>query len=57
MLLAELMVRHTRRHMPTRRVALGDRVLPTGHPGYGSILLACVAATTIEGLDEAERAA
>ena len=52
MLLAELTVRHTRRHMPTRRVALGDRVLPTGHPGYGSILLACVAATTIEGLDE-----
>jgi hypothetical protein len=52
MLLAELTVRHTRRHMPTRRVALGDRVLPTGHPGYGSILLACVAATTVAGLDE-----
>ena len=52
MLLAELTVRHTRRHMPTRRVALGDRVLPTGHPGYGPILLACVAATTIDGLDE-----
>ena len=52
MLLAELTVRHTRRHMPTRRVALGDRVLPTGHPGYGPILLACVAATTVDGLDE-----
>ena len=52
MLLAELTVRHTRRHMPTRRVALGDRVLPTGHPGYGSILLACLAATTVAGLDE-----
>ena len=52
MLLAELTVRHTRRHMPTRRVALGDRVLPTGHPGYGPILLACIAATTVEGLDE-----
>ena len=52
MLLAELTVRHTRRHMPTRRVALGDRVLPTGHPGYGPILLACIAATTIEGLDD-----
>ena len=52
MLLAELTVRHTRRHMPTRRVALGDRVLPTAHPGYGSLLLACVAATTIAGLDE-----
>ena len=29
MLLAELNVRHTRRHMPTRRVALGDTYLPT----------------------------
>jgi len=54
LLLAELTVRHTRRHMPTRRVALGDRVLPTGHPGYGPILLACVAATTVDGLDEAQ---
>src|SRR5688500_2264170 len=52
LLLAELTVRHTRRHMPTRRVALGDRVLPTGHPGYGSILLACIAATTVGGLDD-----
>jgi hypothetical protein len=52
MLLAEFTVRHTRRHMPTRRVALGDRLLPTAHPGYGPLLLACVAATTIAGLDE-----
>jgi hypothetical protein len=52
MLLAELTVRHTRRHMPTRRVALGDRLLPTAHPGYGPLLLACVAATAVEGLDE-----
>jgi hypothetical protein len=52
LLLAELTVRHTRRHMPTRRVALGDRVLPTGHPGYGPLLLACVAATTVDGLEE-----
>ena len=52
MLLAELNVRHTRRHMPTRRVALGQRLLPTAHPGYGPLLLACVAATTIAGLDE-----
>ena len=29
MLLAELNVRHTRRHMPTRRVALDDGYLPT----------------------------
>lgn len=52
MLLAELTVRHTRRHMPTRRVALGDRLLPTAHPGYGPLLLGCVAATTVDGLDE-----
>ena len=52
MLLAELHVRHTRRHMPTRRVALGQRVLPTEHPGYGPLLLACVVATNVEGLDE-----
>jgi hypothetical protein len=38
--------------MPTRRVALGDRVLPTGHPGYGPVLLACVVAAHVEGLDE-----
>jgi hypothetical protein len=52
MVLAELTVRHTRRHMPTRRVALGQRLLPTAHPGYGPLLLACVAATTVTGLDE-----
>lgn len=52
MLLAELNIRHTRRHMPTRRVALGDRVLPTGHPGYGPMLLACVVAANVDGLGE-----
>jgi len=52
MLLAELTVRHTRRHMPTRRVALGQRLLPTAHPGYGPLLLGCVVATTVDGLDE-----
>jgi hypothetical protein len=52
MLLAELTVRHTRRHMPTRRVALGDRLLPTAHPGYGPLLLGCVAASAAEGLDD-----
>jgi hypothetical protein len=54
MLLAELTVRHTRRHMPTRRVALGHRLLPTAHPGYGPLLLSCVAATTVAGLDEGQ---
>lgn len=57
MLLAELNVHHTRRHMPTRRVALGDRVLPTGHPGYGPILLAGIAAAHINGLDEEQEEA
>ena len=52
MLLAELNVRHTRRHMPTRRVALGDRVLPTAHPGYGPMLLAAIATASVPALDE-----
>lgn len=51
-LLAELNIRHTRRHMPTRRVALGDRVLPTGQPGYGPILLAAVVGANVHGADE-----
>jgi hypothetical protein len=52
MLLAELTVRHTRRHMPTRRVALGHRLLPTAHPGYGPLLLSCLTAMTVAGFDE-----
>ena len=32
MLLAELNIWHTRRHMPTRRVALGDAYLPMSGP-------------------------
>lgn len=56
-LLAELNVRHTRRHMPTRRVALGDRILPTGQPGYGPILLAAVAGAHVHGLDEEQEEA
>ena len=51
MILAELNVRHTRRHMPTRRVALGDHYLPTGGPGYGALLLGAVAADSAPGLD------
>ncbi|MGH9000115.1 MAG: hypothetical protein ACRDY7_12090, partial [Acidimicrobiia bacterium] len=57
MLLAELNIRHTRRHMPTRRVAIGDRVLPTGHPGYGAMLLACITAAHVAGLDEEQAGA
>ncbi len=33
MILAELTVRHTRRHMPTRRVAVGEPYLPTTRSG------------------------
>jgi hypothetical protein len=51
-LLAELDVRHTRRHMPTRRVALDGGYLPTGGPAFGALLLGAVAADNLDGLDE-----
>jgi hypothetical protein len=54
-ILAELNVRHTRRHMPTRRVALGDHYLPTSGPAYGAVLLGAVAADTVNGLDLEQR--
>ncbi len=45
MLLAELEVWHTRAAQPTRRVALGNIVLPTEPPpGFGGVLLAAVVA-------------
>jgi hypothetical protein len=52
MLLAELNVRHTRRHMPTRRVALDSVYLPTSGAAYGAVLLAAVVAEHKSGLDE-----
>src|SRR2546423_7781686 len=52
MLLAELNVRHTRRHMPTRRVALDGTYLPTSGPGYGAVLLGAVVAEHKVALDE-----
>jgi len=52
MLLAELNVRHTRRHMPTRRVALGDAYLPTSGPAYGAVLLGAVVGEFVTALDE-----
>ncbi len=55
MLLAELNVRHTRRHMPTRRVALGDLYLPTSGPAYGSTLLGAVVTEFAGQLDEEQR--
>ncbi|MGH8982276.1 MAG: J domain-containing protein [Acidimicrobiia bacterium] len=51
MILAELNVRHTRRHMPTRRVALGDHYLPTSGAGYGAVLLGAVVADSAPDLD------
>jgi hypothetical protein len=55
MLLAELNVRHTRRHMPTRRVALGDLYLPTSGPAYGATLLGAVTTEFVGDLDEEQR--
>ncbi len=55
MLLAELNVRHTRRHMPTRRVALDGAYLPTSGPAHGAALLSAVVATNLPALDEDQR--
>jgi hypothetical protein len=54
-LLAELTVRHTRRHMPTRRVALDGAYLPMTGPAHGAALLAAVVATNLPGIDEEQR--
>ena len=52
MLLAELEVWHSRPIAPTRRVALGRRVLPVQPPpGFGGLLLGGVVAAHIEDLD------
>jgi hypothetical protein len=55
LLLAELVVRHTRRHMPTRRVALETAYLPTSGPAHGAALLSAVVATHLVGVDEEQR--
>ncbi len=55
MLLAELIVRHTRRHMPTRRVALEGAYLPMSGSGHGATLLAAVVATHLPQIDEDTR--
>jgi DnaJ domain len=51
-LLAELNVRHTRRHMPTRRVAIDHGYLPTSGSAFGGVLLGAVVAEHAPGLDE-----
>ncbi|MGZ6931521.1 MAG: DnaJ domain-containing protein [Acidimicrobiia bacterium] len=55
MILAELTVHHTRRHMPTRRVALGDQYLPMTGSAHGAGLLAAVVAEHASALDEEQR--
>jgi hypothetical protein len=54
-LLAELNVRHTRKHMPTRRVALDGAYLPMSGPAHGAALLAAVVATNLPGVSEEQR--
>ncbi len=48
--LAELEVRHTRRHQPTRRVAIPYTRLPMDRGHYGAVLLGCVVTATVDGL-------
>lgn len=55
MVLAELNVRHTRRHQPTRRVALDPGYLPTNGSAYGAVLLGAVVSEFFDGLDEEQR--
>ncbi|MFZ4585978.1 MAG: J domain-containing protein [Acidimicrobiia bacterium] len=50
--LAELLIRHTRRHMPTRRVAVDGAYLPTTGSGAGLALLVAVVAEQVARLDE-----
>jgi hypothetical protein len=51
-LLAELNIRHTRRHMPTRRVAVDDGYLPTNGAAFGGVLIGAVVAEHVGGLDD-----
>jgi hypothetical protein len=51
-LLAELEIFHTRPAVPTRRISLGNLVLPTDPaPGFGGLLLGAVVARHIGGVD------
>ena len=52
MLLAELEIWHSRPIAPTRRVALGRRLLPVDPPpGFGGVLLGGIVAAHLEDLD------
>lgn len=54
MILAELLIRHTRKHMPTRRVALGDQYLPMTGAAHGAGLLAAVVAEHVGAFDDTQ---
>jgi len=55
MVMAELNVRHTRRHQPYRRVALDPGYLPTNGNAYGAVLLGAVVSEFFGGLDEEQQ--
>jgi hypothetical protein len=54
-LLAELIVCHTRRHMPTRRVAIDQAYLPTSGVGHGTTLAAALVAINLPLVPEEQR--
>src|SRR5688572_29816255 len=51
MLLAELDIRHTRRHLPTRRVALAHARLPMSPSPYGAVLVGAVVADNVGAIE------
>ena len=52
MLLAELEVWHSRPVTPTRRIALGNLVLPVDPvPGFGGLLIGAIVAAHLPALD------
>lgn len=57
MLYADLLISHTRRGLPTRRVALGPCAIPTGGRAYGARLLGAVVAEFAAELSESDDSA
>ena len=53
MLLAELEVWHSRPVTPTRRISLGNLILPVDPaPGFGGLLLGAVVAAHLDSIDD-----